>query len=127
MYPIVADIVASILSVLILAFGLTSLLTGMFEMMRSGFKLTSHIILNMIATLGAVAVWLTAFLAPLYFFYAVIFTVFFALLALVMWMRVFVWGQMIIIRTMQSSSIHTPHLSHLVIFVIFSISALFVF
>ena len=127
MYEIAVPQVASILSVLILAFGLTSLITGMFEMMRSGFKLTLHMILNALATLGSIAVWLTIFLAPDLFFYAVVFTVLFAFLAIIAWMRVFVFGQLIIFRTMQFSSIHMSHLSHLLILFILSIAGLFVF
>ncbi|MFX1513291.1 MAG: hypothetical protein ACFFCQ_11950 [Promethearchaeota archaeon] len=127
MPDIIAKELASILSVMILAFGLTSLVTGMFEMMRSGFSLTLHVILNTLATLGAITVWLTRFFAVEYFYYAVVFTVLFALLAFVWWIRVFVLGQMIIFRSMQFSSIHMPHFTHLLLFVIFSVSALFVF
>ncbi len=127
MPDIVATEIASILSVFIVAFGLTSLFTGMFEMMRSGFSLTLHVILNAIATLGGVMVWWTRFFAPELFYSAVLFTVVFTVLAFIMWARVFVWGQLIIFRTMQFSSIHMPHFTHLLIFLILSISALFVF
>ena len=115
---------ARILSILILAFGLTSLFTGMFEMMRSGFILMNHMILQFLATIGSIAVLITFSYSEGNFYYAVIFTVVFASLAMLKWIYDYMIVNALIFRSMQFSSIHMPHFTHLLILLVLSISAL---
>ncbi|MHA1236314.1 MAG: hypothetical protein ACTSQ9_01485, partial [Candidatus Hodarchaeales archaeon] len=50
--------------VLTLGFGLSALITSMFEMMRTGFILTVHVILQMLAFLAILVTWVLFVLDP---------------------------------------------------------------
>lgn len=113
---------------LVVAFGLTSLVTSMFEMMRTGFALTLHIIVQMLAFVTALIAWILVFLDPqltLYSgitMYVVMGTAILAILALLTWVKNMFSGLMLF-RCMQGASFHTQVFSHQLIFVILSLLA----
>ena len=104
--------------ILTVGFGFTALFMSMFEMMRSGFILTVHVVFQMLAFLAILGTWIlyvigmTDFLAT-----GVFITVAFAVLALLIWLGNMFRGLMLF-RCMQGASLHTHVFSHQVLFVI---------
>jgi uncharacterized membrane protein YcjF (UPF0283 family) len=113
-----------IMILLTLGFGLTALITSMFEMMRTGFILTLHVVMQFLA-LGAIAVTWLLYLtnASDLVQYGILATAFLAVLALVVWLGNMFRGLMLF-RTMQGSSFHSHVFSHQILFVILSMATL---
>ena len=110
--------------VLTLGFGLTALLTSMFEMMRTGFILTVHVILQVLAFLAILVTWILYLIQMTDFIsYGVILTVLLAVLALLVWLGNMFRGLMLF-RCMQGSSFHSHVFSHQMLFVILSLTLL---
>lgn len=114
---------------LVFAFGLTSLITSMFEIVRTGFILTLHVGLQMLAFLASLVTLLLMFLDPNlalfadFILYSSVATAFLAIFALLVWLKNMFTGLMLF-RCMQGASFHTQVLSHQVIFVILSLVAI---
>ncbi|MHA1973623.1 MAG: hypothetical protein ACTSW1_11550 [Candidatus Hodarchaeales archaeon] len=110
--------------VITLGFGLTALLTSMFEMMRSGFILTLHVILQMLGFLSILVTWIMYIMnTTTVFTYGVWATVIFAILALLVWLGNMFRGLMLF-RCMQGSSFHSHVFSHQLLFIILSLTLL---
>ncbi len=103
----------TLLTVLILGFSITTFFSGMFEMMRTGFTLTLHMVfafLTLIAGImvtacpdsGRAELWLWA-------------TLILAILTLVTWMWVYMFRKLLIFRSMQWSSLHMAHLNQMIL------------
>ena len=114
---------------LVMAFGLTALVTSMFEMMRTGFILTLHVMLQMLAFLAGLITWFIYFLdlsiilsSTDLLLWGMIITAVLAVLALLKWLKDMFTGLMLF-RCMQGASFHTHVLSHQLIFVILSLVA----
>jgi hypothetical protein len=100
-------------AVLIIGFSITTFFSGMFEMMRTGFTLTLHMVfafLTLIAGImvsacfdaGRAELWLWA-------------TLIFAILTLLTWMWVYMFRKLLIFRSMQWSSLHMSHLNQMIL------------
>ncbi|NHJ01559.1 MAG: hypothetical protein EAX86_05420 [Candidatus Heimdallarchaeota archaeon] len=104
--------------VLTVGFGFTALFTSMFEMMRTGFILTVHIIFQMLAFLTIFITWffyifgITNFLSI-----GVSLTLILAIMSLLIWLSNMFRGLMLF-RCMQGASSHTHVFSHQVLFVV---------
>ncbi|MFX1254822.1 MAG: hypothetical protein ACFFCZ_24635 [Promethearchaeota archaeon] len=119
---------------LVMAFGLTALVTSMFEMFRTGFILTLHVMLQMLAFLAGLITWFIYFLDPSLtaviilrsadlVLWGMIITAVLAILALLKWLKDMFTGLMLV-RCMQGSSFHSHVLSHQLIFAILSLVAI---
>ncbi|MHA1215021.1 MAG: hypothetical protein ACTSR2_05145 [Candidatus Hodarchaeales archaeon] len=110
--------------VITLGFGLTALLTSMFEMMRTGFILTVHVILQMLGFLSILVTWIMYVMGTTDFLtYGALATTIFAVLALLVWLGNMFRGLMLF-RCMQGSSFHSHVFSHQMLFVILSLTLL---
>ena len=114
--------------VLMVSFSLTAMITSMFEMMRTGFNLTLHVILQGLAMITAIATWLLMYLN---FDVEMVqlgtqITFVLALLALLIWLINMFRGLMLF-RCMHGSSFHSQVFAHQILFVIISFTAIFVF
>jgi len=94
--------------VLTLGFGLSALITSMFEMMRTGFILTVHVILQMLAFLAILVTWVLLVMDPTlvtsleFVQYGAWATFIFAVLAFLVWLSNMFRGLMLF-RCMQCS------------------------
>ncbi len=104
--------------ILTVGFGFTALFTSMFEMMRSGFILTVHVVFQMLAFLTIFGTWILYIMGMTNILSTgVLVTVIFAVLALLIWLGNMFRGLMLF-RCMQGASFHTHVFSHQVLFVI---------
>lgn len=114
--------------VLMVSFSLSAMITSMFEMMRTGFNLTLHVILQGLAMVAAIVTWLLMYInfdvATVRLGAQVTFVL--AFLAFVVWLGNMFRGLMLF-RCMQGSSFHSHVFAHQVLFVIMSFTAIFAF
>ena len=100
-------------AVLILGFSITTFFSGMFEMMRTGFTLTLHMVFAFLTLITGIMVladsnadrgelWLWA-------------TLILATITLLTWMWVYMFRKLLIFRSMQWSSMHMSHFNQMVL------------
>ena len=115
--------------VLTLGFGLSALITSMFEMMRTGFILTIHVVLQMLAFLAILLTWILFVMDPTLTSslelvqYGTWATVILAVLALLVWLGNMFRGLMLF-RCMQGSSFHSHVFSFQLLLVFLSLTTL---
>ena len=115
--------------VLTLGFGLSALITSMFEMMRTGFILTVHVVLQMLAFLAILLTWVLFVLNPTLVTslelvqYGAWATLILAVLAFLVWLGNMFRGLMLF-RCMQGSSFHSHVFAFQLLFIFLSLTTI---
>jgi hypothetical protein len=102
----------TLFTVLILGFSITTFFSGMFEMMRTGFTLTLHMVFAFLTLITGIMVTVSSDSGAELWLWA---TLIFAIITLLTWMWVYMFRKLLIFRSMQWSSLHMSHLNQMIL------------